>query len=127
PNATFNLWTSYQVTPKFGVSYGVQYVGTRRYTDNAYVGGQNNNSSTVSGASGNHPAYVYDAEKAPAFWLHSLAARYEVNKNLALSLNVQNLFNTFYYSAVGASLDGFQLYGVPGAGRTVLLSADVRF
>jgi catecholate siderophore receptor len=127
PNATFNLWTSYAVTPKFSVSYGVQYVGTRRYTDNEYVGGQNNNSSTVSGASGKHPAYVYDAEKAPAFWLHSLAARYEVNKNLALSLNVQNLFNTFYYSAVGASLDGFQLYGVPGAGRTVLLSADVRF
>ncbi len=127
PNATFNLWTTYAVTPKFSVSYGLQYVGTRRYTDNEYVGGQNNNSSTVSGANGTHPAYVYDAEKAPAFWLHSLAAHYTVNKNLSLGLNVQNLFNKFYYSAVGASLDGFQLYGVPGAGRTVLLSADVRF
>ncbi|MBN3851890.1 TonB-dependent siderophore receptor [Paraburkholderia sp. Ac-20340] len=127
PNATFNMWTTYEVTPKFSVSYGVQYVGTRRYTDNEYVGGQSNNSSTVSGASGTHPTYVYDAEKAPAFWLHSLAAHYTVSKNLSLSLNVQNLFNKFYYSAIGASLDGFQLYGVPGAGRTVLLSADVRF
>ncbi|MBN3723167.1 TonB-dependent siderophore receptor [Burkholderia sp. Ac-20379] len=127
PNATFNLWTSYQVTPKFGVSYGVQYVGTRRYTDNAYVGGQNNNSSTVNGANGKHPVYVADNEKAPAFWLHSLAARYEVNKHLSVSLNVQNLFNKFYYSAIGASLDGYQIYGVPGAGRTVLMTADVKF
>jgi catecholate siderophore receptor len=127
PNATFNLWTTYAVTPKLSVSYGLQYVGTRRYSDNEFVGGQNNNSSTVSGANGKHPAYVYDAEKAPSFWLHSLAARYEVNKKVAVSLNVQNLFNKFYYSAIGASLDGFQLYGVPGAGRTVLVSADLRF
>jgi catecholate siderophore receptor len=127
PNATFNLWTTYAVTPKFSVSYGIQYVGTRRYTDSEFVGGQNNNSSNVSGASGTHPAYVYDAEKAPAFWLHSLAAHYEVNKHLSLGLNAQNIFNKFYYSAIGASLDGFQIYGIPGAGRTVLLSADVRF
>ncbi|AJW94363.1 TonB-dependent siderophore receptor [Burkholderia gladioli pv. gladioli] len=127
PNATFNLWTSYQLTPKLALSYGVQYVGTRRYTDNAYVGGQNNNSSTVNGPNGKHPVYVADNEKAPAFWLHSLAARYEVDKHLTLSLNVQNLFNKFYYSAIGASLDGYQIYGVPGAGRTVILSADLKF
>ncbi|VWB22259.1 TonB-dependent receptor [Burkholderia lata] len=127
PNATFNLWTTYAVTPKLSVSYGAQYVGTRRYTDNRYVGGQSNNSSTVNGASGKHPVYVADGEKAPSFWLHSIAARYEVDKHLTLGLNVQNLFNTFYYSAIGASLDGFQLYGVPGAGRTVMATADVRF
>nr|WP_287794644.1 TonB-dependent receptor [Burkholderia sp.] len=44
-----------------------------------------------------------------------------------MGLNVQNLFDTFYYSAIGASLDGFQLYGVPGAGRTVMATADIRF
>ena len=44
-----------------------------------------------------------------------------------LSLNVTNMFNKFYYSRIGASLDGFQLYGVPGAGRTVTASVDYSF
>lgn len=127
PDATFNLWTTYAATDKLALSYGVQYMGKRRYSDNKYVGGLNNNSSTVNGALGRHPVYVKDGEKAPSYWLHSVAARYRVDDTLTLGLNVDNLFNTFYYSRVGASLDGFQLYGVPGAGRTVTLSADLHF
>ncbi|MNS94882.1 TonB dependent receptor [compost metagenome] len=56
-----------------------------------------------------------------------MAARYRLNKNVTLGMNVDNLFNKFYYSRVGASLDGFQLYGVPGAGRTATFTADVSF
>jgi len=127
PDATFNLWTTYAATDKLSLSYGVQYMGHRRYTDNKYVGGLNNNSSTVDGAQGRHPVYVKDDEKAPSYWLHSVAARYRFNETLTVGVNVDNLFDTFYYSRVGASLDGFQLYGVPGAGRTVSLTADLRF
>ncbi len=127
PDLTFNLWTTYAATDKLSLSYGAQYVGKRRYTDNKYVGGKNNNSSTVSGPSGTHPIWVRDDEKAPSYWLHSVAARYRVDKSLTLGMNVENLFNKFYYSRVGASLDGFQLYGVPGAGRTVTFTADLAF
>jgi catecholate siderophore receptor len=127
PDLTLNLWTTYAATEDLSLSYGVQYVGKRRYTDNKYVGGKNNNSATVSGPSGTHPVWVRDNEKAPSYWLHSAAARYRVNKNVTLGMNVDNLFNKFYYSRVGASLDGFQLYGVPGAGRTVTFTADLSF
>ena len=71
--------------------------------------------------------YTRDHEKAPSYWLHSVAARYKVDSQTTVNLNVSNLFNTFYYSRVGASLDGFQLYGVPGAGRTLTASVDYSF
>lgn len=127
PDTTFNLWTSYTPVSGLVFSYGAQYMGERRYSDNAYVGGLNNNSSTVAGPAGRAPTYVFDTEKAPSYWVHSAAVRYRVNPNLALNLNVQNLTNKFYWARIGSSLDGFQLYGVPGASRTVTLSADLSF
>lgn len=127
PDWTLNLWTSYEAKPGLFFSYGAQYVGKRRYSDNTYVGGQNNTSSTVSGASGTHPVYVLDEEKAPAYWLHSVAARWRIDPKLSLNFNVDNLFNKFYWARIGSSLDGFQLYGVPGAGRTYTVSADISF
>ena len=124
---TGNLWTSYELASGLFVSYGAQYVGQRRYSDSRYVGGLNNNSSTVGGAAGNRPVYVLDTEKAPSYWLHSLAARYRVSQRVALNVNVANLFDKFHYARIGASLDGFQLYGVPGAGRTATASVDLSF
>ncbi|CDG80873.1 TonB-dependent receptor [Janthinobacterium agaricidamnosum] len=127
PDWSLNLWTSYEATAGLKFSYGAQYVGERRYSDNTYVGGLRNNSSSVSGPAGIAPVYVLDTEKAPSYWVHSIAARYKVSKNLALNANVNNLFNKFYWSRIGSSLDGFQLYGVPGAGRTITVSADLSF
>lgn len=127
PDLTANLWTTYQFTDQLSLSYGADYVGRRRYSDNKYVGGLNNNSAYASGPSGVYTLYTRDHEKAPSYWLHSLAARYKVDSQTTVNLNVSNLFNTFYYSRVGASLDGFQLYGVPGAGRTLTASVDYRF
>ena len=118
PDLTFNLWTSYEAMRGLVLSYGAQHVGKRRYSDNAWVGGLNNNSSTVAGPAGRAPTYVFDTEKAPSYWVQSFAARYRVSARLALNLNVQNLANKFYWARIGSSLDGFQLYGVPGAGRS---------
>ncbi|VVD62588.1 TonB-dependent receptor [Pandoraea anhela] len=127
PDWSGSIWTSYKVTPDLALSYGVQYVGHRRYTDNRYVGGLNNNSSNASGPSGVNPIYTQDNEKAPSYWVHNIAARYRVNRHVHVNLNLNNVFNKFYYAQIGASLDGFQLYGVPGAGRTVTVSADIAF
>jgi catecholate siderophore receptor len=127
PDLTANLWTTYDLTDQLSVSYGADYVGRRRYSDNKYVGGLNNNSSYANGSAGVYTIYTRDHEKAPSYWLHSLAARYKVDSQTTVNLNVSNLFNKFYYSRVGASLDGFQLYGIPGAGRTLTASVDYSF
>ena len=127
PDLTANLWTTYAFTDDLSFSYGANYVGRRRYTDNKYVGGLNNNSSNADGPSGVLPIYTRDKEKAPGYWVHYVAAQYKVNRQTTVNLNVDNLFNTFYFSRIGASLDGFQLYGVPGAGRTLTASIDYDF
>ncbi|MFA9167253.1 hypothetical protein, partial [Klebsiella quasipneumoniae] len=74
PDLTANLWTTYAVTDALSLSYGEQYVGRRRYTDNKYVGGVNNNSSYANGPSGVYAIYTRDHEKAPGYWLSNLAA-----------------------------------------------------
>ncbi|NVZ91622.1 TonB-dependent siderophore receptor [Pseudomonas yamanorum] len=127
PDLTANLWTTYAVTDDLSLSYGAQYVGRRRYSDNKYVGGLNNNSSYATGPSGVYAIYTRDHEKAPGYWLNNVAAQYKVSKQTTVNLNLNNVFNKFYYSQIGASLDGFQLYGVPGAGRTLTASVDYEF
>lgn len=122
-----SLWTSYKVGSGVELSYGAQYVGRRRYTNNKYVGGLNNMSSYAMGPSGVYAIYTLDQEKAPSFIVQNAAVRWHVNENVTANLNVANLTNKFYWSRIGASLDGFQLYGIPGAGRTVSGSLDFAF
>jgi catecholate siderophore receptor len=112
PNTTFNFWTTYAVTPQFDASLGAQYVGKRRFAAG----------NTVSGKGG-HSADV----NMPSYWVANAALGYRINKNFNMRLNVNNLFNKFYYQQGSSSSDGFQLFGVPGAGRTVILSAEASF
>ncbi len=112
PNMTFNLWTSYAITSQWDVGAGVQYVGKRRFTAG----------NTISGKGG-HTADVY----MPSYWVANATVGYQINKNFGLRLNANNLFNKFYYQQGSASSDGFQLFGVPGAGRTIVLNAEARF
>jgi catecholate siderophore receptor len=127
PDLTANLWTTYEATDALSLSYGANYVGRRRYSDNRYVGGLNNNSSYADGPAGVYAIYTKDNEKAPGYWVHDAAARYKIDDSTTVSLNLNNVFNKFYYSRVSASLDGFQLYGVPGAGRTLTATVDYEF
>ena len=112
PDATFNFWTTYAFNPQWNASLGGQYVGKRRFVEGNTVAGK-----------GGHTADEY----MPSFWLFNAAVGYNVSRNLALRLNVNNIFDKFYYQQGSSSSDGFQLFGVPGAGRTVTLTAEARF
>lgn len=117
PETTFNLWTTYAFTPKLNASLGLQYVGKRRFTAG----------NTVAARSPISSGPVSADEYMPGYWVANAAVGYQVNNNLGLRLNVHNMFNKFYYRQGSSSSDGFQLFGVPGAGRTVLLSADITY
>lgn len=115
PKMTFNLWTNYQITSQWDAGLGAQYVGKRKFysgntTDGARQGGRSPNDSEM-----------------PSFWLFNASMGYKLNKNLALRLNVNNIFDKFYIARGTSSSDGFQLYGVPGAGRTFILNAEAKF
>lgn len=110
PDMTFNLWSNYAFDHQWDAGLGAQYVGKRRFRAGNTVGR-------------NASADVY----MPSFWLFNATVGYKVNKNFALRLNVNNIFDKFYLQRGSSSSDGFQLFGVPGAGRTAILSADMTF
>lgn len=113
PDITFNVWTNYQFDPQWDAGVGAQYIGKRRFTEGNTVSFQN-------------VQYSADANM-PSYWLFNASVGYAVNKNLALRVNVNNIFDTFYIQQGSSSSDGFQLFGMPGAGRTVMLSAEASF
>ncbi len=97
PENSFSFWTTYQVLPKLTVGAGANYVDSRF---------------------GN----VANSIEVPDYWRYDAMAKYVVNKNLDLQLNVQNLTDKRYFDQV------FQThYAHVAAGRTALLSTNFHF
>ncbi|WMJ68154.1 catecholate siderophore receptor Fiu [Stenotrophomonas sp. 24(2023)] len=102
PADTFTSWTSYTLPFGLTIGGGVRYAGgLHRGTDGA-VG---------------TPAYTrsYTVVDAMVSWA--------INDNVSLRLNGYNLFDKDYVASINKS--GYRY--TPGAPRTFLLSADVRF
>lgn len=91
------LWTTYKVLPQLTLGGGASYMGMR-YADDT---------NTLQ-----LPSHVrYDA-----------MARYDVNKQLSLQLNVNNISDTEIYDASHVGL-----FATVGAGRSYMLTATYRF
>jgi catecholate siderophore receptor len=91
------LWTTYKVLPALTVGGGASYQGMR-FADDA---------NTLQ-----LPSYVrYDA-----------MARYEVNKQFSLQLNINNISNTEIYDASHVGI-----FANVGAGRSYMLTGTYRF
>ncbi|MDB2437934.1 TonB-dependent receptor [Hellea sp.] len=72
PKNTFNAWSHYQITEKFGLGFGVTY------QDESFAG--NNNEVTL-----------------PSFTRVDAAAFYDVHDDLRLQVNIENLTDTEYF------------------------------
>lgn len=114
PDTTFNLWTTYAFTPELSGSLGAQYVGKRRHASGNTV---------TRGPFKGHSTDKY----ADSYWIANASVSYNLNENVNLRLNVNNIFDKFYLQQASSSSDGFQLFGVPGAGRTIFLTAEASF
>lgn len=98
PKHSFSLWTVHDLPKGFTVGLGAQYVGNRF---------SSNNSDT--------------RQLAPNFFLVNAMAGYQLNENVSFRLNVDNLLDEEYLDRVGGG------HAVPGAGRTISLTADFSF
>lgn len=97
PTHSFSLWSTYEVLPKLTAGGGMFYL-SRIY--------------------GNAANSVF----APAYTRFDAMASYAVSKNVALRLNIQNLTDKIYYDK---ALGGH--YAHMGPGRSVMLTADLRY
>lgn len=63
---------------------------------------------------------VNNTTVADGYWTQQLMLGYKVNKNLELQVNVNNLWDADFIQAVGSN-------SIPGTGRSIVVSADVKF
>jgi catecholate siderophore receptor len=100
PNAaqnSFSLWSTYELSPKLTLGAGANYVDARF----------GNPANTV---------------QVPDYWRYDAMAKYVVNDNLNLQLNLQNLTDERYYDQVFSTH-----YAHVAPGRTALLSTNLSF
>jgi len=99
PDFSFNVWSTYVLPIGLTVGLGAQYTDDIIRSRSAALG-----EVTV-----------------PAFWLLDAMASYQVTDNVGLQLNVTNLADEEYVDRMGGG------HYVPGAGRTVSLTANFSF
>lgn len=102
PKQTFNLWTTYVLPFKVTVGGGTQFMDGYFYALPTATAPQ----TTALGTK---------------YTLYSAMAAYEFNARLSLRLNVNNLTDERYIDR------GYGGHVIPGAGRTVLLTANLKF
>lgn len=98
PHHSFSAWTTYDVTQRFQVGFGTQYVSER----------------TIS---------TTNTNRLPDYWLFDAMLGYRLAENVDLRLNILNLTDEFYIDRVHSGGG----HGVPGAGRTALLTTAFHF
>ncbi|MFM1896605.1 MAG: hypothetical protein RLZZ385_1679 [Pseudomonadota bacterium] len=76
PEHSFNLWSTFDVTPSLEFGLGAQYVGDRFNS-------------------------VANTRTAPDYWVYEASASYFVSDDLSLRLNVQNITDERYIDFVG--------------------------
>lgn len=98
PEHSFSLWTIHELPAGFQVGVGAQYVGSR----------YNNNNPTTR-------------QEADSYVVVDAMVNYKVNDHMSLRLNGYNLFDEEYIDRVGGG------HFIPGAGRSVSLTASLSF
>jgi len=104
PMHTVNLFTTYTFP------FGLQIGGGMNYVSGRYL------SATPRVVGG-----VNFFTEAPGYVTGNLMAKYTVNEHLDLQVNVANISDAYYYDLLHPS------HIVPGAGRSALFSASVRY
>lgn len=98
PENSFSLWTVHDLPKGFQVGIGTQFVDSR----------YNN-------------ANVNTRQQAPSYTVFDAMVGYQLNENVSFRLNAFNLGDKDYIDRVGGG------HFVPGQGRSIVLTADIKF
>jgi len=97
PKHALSFFTEYRIFPHFEIGAGGQYASSRL--------AQN----------------VPPVKKVPSYWTFDVMAKYDLTEQMSLQLNVNNVFDKYYYE----QLHPFHV--VPGQGRVALLTLNFDF
>lgn len=120
PELAASLWTTYDVTRKLQLGYGITYQGPTYLSQHAGI--------LVTGTgTGNIPAKYAGRTTIPlaesqGYIVNNLAVTYKVTRQLSAQLNVKNIFDKEYYTAIRNNG-----WAIPGDGRSAVLNLNYRF
>ena len=98
------MWTTYEPVHGLLLGYGATYQGEFTFS---------------------RPAAGAPLAYTDAYWVHRAMVSYGVTDNLALQLNVNNIFDEEYYTRVRNNTGNG--WATPGEGRSFVLSANLRY
>lgn len=104
PELSGSLWTTYDLNRHWQVGYGFTYMGEQ------YV-------SQHSATAKSTPQL-----KSEAYFVHNASVTYKYNRDLSFQLNVKNLFDEEYYTAIRNNG-----WAMPGEGVNGVLSVNYKF
>ncbi len=104
PKNSFSVWSNYQTRWKLSLGGGGQFVDSR----------------TASSTVPLDPATGL-VKRVPSYWVFNALGKYPLGEKLDLQLNVNNLFDKYYYDQLHPG------HIVPGAGRSALLGLNFKF
>jgi catecholate siderophore receptor len=115
---SFTFTTNFQVTKQFSLG------GSAIYTDRQYGGYADNRTATqtTGGVVTVVPATKILLRGIPEYWRFDAQARFAFTKNIAVSVNAQNLTNKTYFSNVYTNH-----YATVAPGRTVFGTVEFKF
>ena len=105
PEHMFNLFTTYKFDSQLEVGAGANFVSERFVSPTTAV-------DATTGNVRNIPSYI----------VFNAMAKYPLTKNVDLQVNLNNITNEFFYDQLRGSNSA-----VPGEGRALLLSTNVKF
>ena len=98
PENTFSLWSTYRVLSSITIGGGAYY----RSQQIGY------------GGYGSEPKYI------DGYWRLDTMAKWQISPKIGVQLNVQNIFDKLYYAK------SFYWYALPAAGRTWMVTVDLK-
>ncbi|WP_319370009.1 TonB-dependent receptor [uncultured Ilyobacter sp.] len=101
----FNLYASYQITPRFNIAMNNYYVGSY------YAKGDLENTG----------------EKVDNYWITDLIAFYDLQNGLKLETGIRNIFNEKYYDSVSYSNSSNELSYYPAEERNYYVGLNYTF
>ncbi len=108
PKHSFSLFTTYAFDSNLQIGGGANYVA-QRYAGSSTTG------AVIDSVSGTY-------KRVPGYVVFNAMAKYPLSKKVDLQLNINNLTNRYYFDQIRGNNSA-----VPGEGRVILLSTNIKF
>jgi catecholate siderophore receptor len=125
PELAASLWTTYDVNRQLQLGYGLTYEGPTYLTQHTGI--------LVAGTGpGTVPAKYVGRSTLPliqsqGYVVNNLAVTYKFTRRFSAQLNLKNIFNKDYYTAIRANSTTTSGWAIPGDARSAVLNLTYHF